>query len=271
LTGGQATEGEPTTEADNRTQRKRHERRPPVDPADRESTLTNLVPILIPIAFSVLLAMTYGMLRSGYVRFYSQYGVSPEDVGISQQQVITGALRFCLAAKFVRSLGGWAPLMIFALLAFYAAVWMVVVRFCVRSRRFMATAKTTRSRVLLVVTIYLSTLLGLLVIIAFYFIGQDQAKASHSIEQFRSVHPADMVFLMVQADPASVVWLTTKEPRPSAFPNSKARVMYLGHTEKMATIYDPISSSMWRVPEDSVLITVKPSAESGDIGPGTKL
>jgi hypothetical protein len=215
--------------------------------------------------------MTYGMLRSGYVRFYSQYGVSPEDVGISQQQVITGALRFCLAAKFVRSLGGWAPLIILGLLAFYAGVWMVVVRFCVQSRRFMATAKTTRSRVLLVVTIYLSTLLGMLVITAYHFIGEDQAKASTAIQQFHSVHPADMVFLMVQADPASVVWVATKEPRPSTFPNSKARVVYLGHTEKMATIYDPASSSTWRVPEDSVLITVQPSAESRDIGSGPKL
>jgi hypothetical protein len=268
---GQAVEPPPASEAGGPAKRRRRQRRPPVDSQARGSLLTKLVPIFVPIAFSVLAAMTYGMLRSGYVRFYSQYGVSPEDVGVSQQQVITGALRFCLAAKFLRSLGGWAPLVIVGLLAFYAAVWMVVVHFCVRSRRFMAAAITTRSRILLVVTIYLSALLGMLVITAYHFIGEDQATASTAVAQFRSVHPSEMVFLMLQADPASVVWLAAKEPRPSGFPNSDARVMYLGHTDKMAAIYDPASSSTWRVPEDSVLITVHPTPDSTDTGRGPRL
>jgi hypothetical protein len=260
-----------TTKADNdRLSRSSNKSRPPVSQEEKESLVSKLVPILVPIAFSLLAAMTYGLLRSGYVRFYSTYGITPEDAGISQQQVITGALRYCLAAKFVRSLGGWAPAIIFGLLVFYSAVWVMVVHFCARSRRFMAGAITTRSRILLVVTIYLSTLLVILLSTSYYFIGEDQADASRAIDQLHSVHPGDMVFLMVQADPASVIWLPKDKSQPLEFPTPETRIVYLGHNEKMAVIFDPSNSVTWRVPEDSVLIRILPNDDE-DKESGTKI
>ena len=68
-----------------------------------------------------------------------------------------------------------------------------------------------------------------------------------------------MNFLMVQADPAVVVWLEKNAPQPEQFPASKTTVMYLGHNDKMATIHDPSRSLTWRVPEDAVLITIRPT------------
>lgn len=252
----QVVDRKPTTEVDDLDQSK--------GPADsKESISAKLLPVLVPLGLSILAAMTYGLLRGGYVGFYSRYGISPEDVGLSQQQIVFGALRFCLAGKFLSSLGNWAPIALIAILAFYVAVWRVVRYFCLSSRRFMNAPIQTRNRVLLIVAIYLSTLLAILITAAYLFIGQDQTEAWEDIRQFRSVRPSHMNFLMVQADPASVVWLSKEAPPPRHFPTLNTQVMYIGHNDKMAIIHDPRRSLTWRVPENAVLITIR-SADGSD-------
>jgi hypothetical protein len=65
---------------------------------------------------------------------------------------------------------------------------------------------------------------------------------------------------MVQASPASVAWMASKENSPPVgFPTPNESVMYLGHDDKMVVIYVPRTSSTWRVPEDKVLVQIKRS------------
>jgi hypothetical protein len=198
-------------------------------------------------------------LRSGYVRFYAQYGVTPEDVGVSQQHIITGTLRFCVAASLLRSWPTWARFFgAVAMLAIYGVIAWIVLGFCVRSRRLTRAVKTTPTRILVIGIAYLSVLLIFLVSFAFVFARSDLKSGSEAIGKGQRVDIDSLTFLMVQADPAHVIWLAGDTNRPVGFPSSSTKVVHLGHSNGTSVVYvpDPTDPSIWRVPEDKALIKI---------------
>jgi hypothetical protein len=68
-----------------------------------ESLVAKSLPIMLPLLLPILYAGVVALVRNSYVRFYSDYGVTPEDVGFEQGQVLSGIFRFCLAGNFLRS------------------------------------------------------------------------------------------------------------------------------------------------------------------------
>jgi hypothetical protein len=95
--------------------------KPAESPEPPESLVSKSLPALIPLVLSLLAASALALLRNGYVAFYSQYGVRPEDVGLGQQDLLTGVLRFCVTGSLERLLfmiiagvGVWWGLLDFA-------------------------------------------------------------------------------------------------------------------------------------------------------------
>jgi hypothetical protein len=220
-------------------------------PEPPESLVSKSLPALIPLVLSLLAASALALLRNGYVTFYSQYGVRPEDVGLGQQDLLTGVLRFCVAGSLER--------LVFIVVT-GVAVWWGVAKFCTTSKRFKRLIPATRGRAFAAVAIYLSILLVGLLASSLYWLPVDQDKAERAVSEYRSVHPSDLRFLMIQADPAYVTWArTSPELRPSDFPVETIKVMYLGHRENMAVVVDP-KGSTWRVPTDKALIRITGSS-----------
>jgi hypothetical protein len=221
--------------------------KPAEGPEPPESLVSKSLPVLIPLVLSFLAASALALLRNGYVTFYSQYGVRPEDVGLGQQDLLTGVLRFCVAGSLERLL---------FMIIVGVGVWWGVARFCTTSKRFKRLIPATRGRAFAAVAIYLTFLLLGLLASSLYYLPDDRDKAQKSISEYSSIHPNDLRFLMIQADPAYVTWArTSPESRPNDFPVETAKVMYLGHRENVAVVVDP-KGSTWRVPADKALIRI---------------
>jgi hypothetical protein len=87
-------------------------------------------------------------------------------------------------------------------------------------------------------------------------IFRDQLKAETRISSYIGVHPSDLNFLIIEANPAYVTWARTNpESRPDDFPVETTKLMYLDHRENVAVVVDP-KGSTWRVPADKALIRI---------------
>jgi hypothetical protein len=224
-------------------------------PEPDESIWAKLIPALVPVLFSVLVAMAYGLLRGSYVRFYSQYGVSPEDVGLGQLQLFSGLLRFCMGDR----LPWFGPLKLVGLLAIFAFVWVMVVLYCRKAKWFKK--PVTTSRALLAITIYFIVLLTLLILSSYVVLPNDREFASKRIGSSRSVYMHELAFLAIQADTATVTWTDSVTTSPADFPPSDREIAYLGHNNDVAIVFDASTGYTWKIPESKVLLKITRTAQ----------
>jgi hypothetical protein len=225
-----------------------------LDPKGLQQVLISSLPAVIPLVLSTLTVTLFALMRNGYVGFYGRYGISPEDIGMGQQHVIAGVVRFCLAGAFLRS---DTTLKLVGLSLLLILVWFAVATFCMESKAFRKFVPVNWKRALVAAAIYLSLLAIVLVSFSIYFLPKDRKVAWDRIQNAQSVGPDDLSFLMVQATPASVRWIAKDDPPPTGFPMPDHPIMYLGHDDKMVVIYIPGTSSTWRVPQDKALLSIE--------------
>jgi hypothetical protein len=212
--------------------------------------ISQLMPALVPVALSGLAAMAYGLLRGGYSQFYGQYGINPKDVGLSQQEVLLGLLRFCTAQR-LPILG---PAKVLIALFIFALVWMFTVLYCQQAKWF--EKPVTPSKALLAVIVYVVLLLIILVSTSYVVLPNDRKFASKRVDNSRSVHTNELAFLVIDADIASVTWVGSATP-PAGFPSQTEKLIYFGHSNNMSVLYDPKSKSAWRIPESLGMVRLQ--------------
>jgi hypothetical protein len=198
-------------------------------------------------------AAIVALVRNAYVRFYSNYGITPEDVGFEQGQVLSALFRFCLAGTFLRS---YTLLKVAVLLALLIAVYLAVAHYCTISRRLRSAVPATYGRVAVAIGIYLSLVLLLLLGSSMVVLPNDREFASGQIAKGAPLQPDDLAFLMIHAYPARVIPTEVNgEPQASpGFPRSEKEVMYLGTRDGIAIVYEPETGATWRIPQDAVTI-----------------
>ncbi len=221
-----------------------------------ESLVAKSLPIMLPLLLPILYAGVVALVRNSYVRFYSDYGVTPEDVGFEQGQVLSGIFRFCLAGNFLRS---YTLLKIVILLAMLAAVFWVVTHYCTVSNRLGAAVPGTYGRVAVAIGIYASLVLLVILVSSVLVLPKDRQFASDRISKSEPVQPDELAFLMIHAYPAYVIPTGANGvPQvPPGFPRSDRKVMYLGARDGIAIIHEPNgpdSGTTWRIPQDAATI-----------------
>lgn len=223
-------------------------------PQRAESAWEKLLPTMAPIVITFLGAVTYGVLRGSYSRFYSRYGLTPEDAGLSQLQVLAGTTRIFRLGAF----SGLTPLLFVTLIVLFIILWIEFVWIVTQmkwARRFFS---TRYRQVAIPLFVALGAMLLVLLLAFSYTLPQDRSTAWRRIDDGRGVHPQDLAFLSLQADPSYVIWIETKDsPAPKDFPAPDHTVIYLGHADSTVAFFDPTSESTWRVPEDNVLVRLK--------------
>jgi hypothetical protein len=262
--------------------------------------------LLVPVALSLLGGAAYATLRARYVSFYSDFGTTPDDVGLGYLQVLAGsvwaiALTFSFGASVVLCLGWryrsrrrdwltWHSQMSqhlreqqrvydaqdkldeekgslgeFVPATEAASLERLEQRrqelkeqqdALDRERAHLYRADPGRVPRLLLVLLSISTLCFLATIawIA-WTVPHDLDKARESIKAGRSVGPRDMVVLAIQADRARVTWIGTGRPPPELTPSS---LLFLGHADGVASLYNSSMGRGLRVPERHVVIVISP-------------
>lgn len=222
-----------------------------------ESVAVKALPILLPLFAPILFAAVVALIRNAYVRFYSEYGITPEDVGLEQPQVLSALFRFCLAAPFLRS---YMLLKLFALISVLVVLYLGVTHYCTDSNRLQRNVPATYQRVLIALGMYAITILLFVIGSSLVVLPRDRELAAGRIATLQSVRPNDLGFLMIQAHPAHVIANAAKgSASVVALPPIDSEVMYLGVANGTAVVHDPKKRVTWRVPEGVVTIRVAPS------------
>jgi hypothetical protein len=86
-------------------------------------------------------------------------------------------------------------------------------------------------------------------------VPHDLDRARKSITAGRSVGPRDMVVLAIQADRAQVTWVGTGKP-PAEL--AASGLLFLGHSDGVAALYNSSAGRAVRVPERHVVIVISP-------------
>jgi hypothetical protein len=193
-----------------------------------------------PIPAATILGATfYAIVRASLTSFYGAFGLEPEDVGLGYTDVLVravagllillfiglGPLALAAVATIVFQRKGLGPLFSDRFLAIYAAFWVLA------GLSF--------------------TLLGL------------QATANYSAARVRSgtsVRPAQIPHLLdlilnplaIRAEPVTVEWLGSDEPR--TLENCNCKLMYLGRSSGVVALYDVRHGRTLRLPESELVV-----------------
>ncbi len=200
-----------------------------------QNPLQRLLAIAQTLASFALLpavgAGIYALLRQGYLRFYSRFATTPEDVGVTQLQMLAG---------FVRS---WR-----ADLAVVASLLLLI------AASFLISGHGRRTCVAIVVGMVASVV----AIVALVGLLQIPARFEKTVEKVQAGQPivsSAIPLISVQAFPADLSWIGDK-PGPAGLRCSRT-LIYLGHANGRALLYDYHDGTTWTVSEDSVVIRVR--------------
>jgi hypothetical protein len=188
--------------------------------------------LLVALVPSSLGLVAYAILREAYVWFYQRYTVAPEEVGLNQLRVLSSMFRF--VHLWVWTVPGSPLTNILALLLIATALAGLWRRLLPRLRR--------RSRYVNLMADRHPVLLGvsvavLLIILSFaWALPHDRSFAGKRIQQGRMVHPAELAFLSIEADPAQVTWIGPDRPPEELV---TARLVYLGKADGILVLYQP--------------------------------
>lgn len=231
------------------------------------STAPNFMPILVAL-IPLLGALIYVSLRGEYVRTYSRFGVTPEDVGIDYFTVLTGAFRIIRGGNLEAVP---APLAILIVAVLIGLLVSCTYRWRRRLLRPGSLAKWPKRRLrrLSPVLYWLSTasvgrLLTLDVTIVLLFVvivfqavlPSDSRNAIRHICHGERIRPGNLNLLAVQAYQANI--LPNEPDKDVTKAPYSDRVLYLGRAGGMVTFYDYRNGSTWRIPESSITIQMSP-------------
>lgn len=222
--------------------------------------------VLLAGLLPLLGAIAYAIFRGSYVRLYSRFGVTPEDVGVDSSAVLTGAAR-------ILYLGNWRPgiphvpskpLLIAGIL-----VVIVVIACAIRSwasqydrapRRLGKLRRWLRTTSLInFVLLYLGILFLVAILVFLAWVPRDSDLAFKRIYSGTQVRPGDFAFLVVQAYPAHLIWSDMHPPPEMTTLTDGASLLYLGHAAGEIVLYDPHTNQTWRIPESSAVVSLKPT------------
>jgi hypothetical protein len=241
---------------------------PPRAPArERPDTATTsigskqlLEGVLVALVPSSLGLVAYAILREAYVWFYQRYGVAPEEVGLTQLRMLSSMFRFI--HLWVWSIPGSPGTNIFILLLVSAGMVSLWRRLLPRLRR--------RSRYINLMAERHPVLLGtsivvLLIIFSFaWALPLDRSLAGKRLQLGRMVHPAELAFLSIEADPARVTWIGPGRPPKELL---TAKLVYLGKADGILVLYQPPNwrscqvhfcrGATWKVHESDVVLRLE--------------
>jgi multisubunit Na+/H+ antiporter MnhB subunit len=195
--------------------------------------------ILLPLGLAVLSAVgaaTYALLRQTYLSFYRPFATSPEDVGVGQLQMLAG---------FVRS----RPVVLGA----------AALVFCVLAVPLVLRPRTNRWR--LWAGLGLLAVGAIVVGVVAALLGRTEARFQATIEKVNrgeAVVSCDLPYITVQVFPARLLWKGDKDGAPDELVGKHPHpLMYLGHADGKAIVYDRATTRTWVVSEDDVLIALQ--------------
>jgi hypothetical protein len=197
--------------------------------AGSKQLLEGLLVALVPSSLGLV---AYAILREAYVWFYQRYGVAPEEIGLTQLRVLSSMLRFI--HLWVWSIPGSPGTNILIVVLISAGVVSLWRRLLPRLRR--------RSRYINLMADRHPLLLGtsmlvLLIIFSFaWALPLDRSFAGKRLQLGRMVHPAELAFLSIEADPARVSWIGPGRPPKELL---SARLVYLGKADGILVLYQP--------------------------------
>jgi hypothetical protein len=200
-----------------------------------QNPLQRLLTIAQTLASFALLSAVgagiYALLRQGYLRFYSRFATTPEDVGVTQLQMLAGLVRSWRAGLAVVA----SLLLLIAVLFFISGhagqTWVAIVVGLVAGG------------------VAVAALVGVLQIPARF------EKAVEKVQAGQPIVSSAIPLIAVQAFPADLAWMGDK-PAPAELRCSHT-LMYLGHANGRALLYDYHDGTTWTVSEDTIVIRVR--------------
>lgn len=230
--------------------------------ADRTRTGSELAGWLVPGLLPPLLGVVaYAILRESYVWFYGQYGVVPEDVGLSQIRMLTGVLRIFHLWKLEipGSPAANFGIVLLAVSGYFAAGSWLLRRVCARWPTM--TESTVRRHPLL---LGVSVLILLIMLTLAWVLPNDRHHAGELLQRRQGVRPSQLAMLSIQADPVQVFWIGSGDA-PSGLVGT--RLVYLGRADGMMVLYSPpdwascevdaCRGVVWRVSEHDAVVRVE--------------
>lgn len=216
--------------------------------------------LLVALVPSSLGLVAYAILREAYVWFYQRYGIAPEELGLNQLRMLSSMFRFI--HLWVWSIPGSPGTNMLILLVVTAALVSLWRRLLPRVRR--------RSRYINLMAERHPFLLGasvvvLLIILSFaWALPLDRSLAGKRLQLGRAVHPAELAFLSIEADPARVTWIGARRPPKELL---TAKLVYLGKADGILVLYQPPNwgscdvhscrGATWKVEESDVVLRLE--------------
>jgi hypothetical protein len=233
---------------------------PPTPAGPSEPLWVKLAPAIVaivPVILSLVAGGVYATVRTSYATFYGGYGVTPEDVGFSQQLFIIGAVRAFQAWSpdyWPPASKIWIPIVILIGLLLLEALGSFIIS------RGLARASLL-VRTIIQAAWVLTVLLGIIIVLIWARLPQERDALWGKIAKQQHVDPRGFNFLGVNASPAEVFWLKANgESAPEGFPT--ATVMYLGHDDDAFVVFDPTGKGAWRIPKEKALVRLTPTEEA---------
>jgi hypothetical protein len=219
--------------------------------------LEGLAVALLPSSLGLV---AYAILREAYVWFYQKFGIAPEEAGLNQLRMLSSMFRFIhLWAWSIP--GSPATNIIIVLLA--AGALIVLWRWLLsRLRRWSHYIDVMADRH----TILLGTsAVVLLIILSFaWALPLDRSFAGKRLQLGRAVHPAELAYLSIEADPARVTWIGPGRPPKELL---TAKLIYLGKADGVIALYQPpdwrscqvhsCRGATWKVQESDVVLRLE--------------
>jgi hypothetical protein len=230
---------------------------PTTPSAGSKQLLEGLLVALVP---STLGLVAYAILREAYVWFYQRYTVAPEELGLNQLRMLTSMFRFIhLWVWSIPGSPGTNMLILLIVSAVLVSLWHRLLPRLRRRSRYI-NLMADRHPVLLGTSVAL-----LLMIMSFaWALPLDRSFAGKRLQLGRAVHPAELAFLSIEADPAQVTWIGAGRPPQDLL---TARLVYLGKADAILVLYQPpdwgscevdsCRGATWKVHESDVVLRLE--------------
>jgi hypothetical protein len=226
-----------------------------------DSLMAGLVPSLLGV-------VVYAIIREGYVWFYERYGVTPEDVGIGQLQMLTGASRVIHLWKL--DVPGSPATNLVAVFVGVAMLVDGIRRLCRRWGRLNPLVRQHP------VAFALSVLLLVVILTLAWAVPRDRDFAGRRMQLGQAVRPTELAVLSIQADPVEVVWIGSSAPPHEL---TTAAFVYLGKADGVLALYmppdwsacpviDDCRGATWKVHETDVLLRIEVNPPDRHAPPG---
>jgi hypothetical protein len=209
-------------------------------------------PLIVGLVPSLLGLVAYAIVREGYVWMYERYGLSPEEVGIGQLQMASEMIR--IAHLWVLDIPG-SPATNFAIVFLVLGLVLAV---GLRLRRVDSLASQPP------VALGLSLVLLIVILTSAWAVPRDRDFAARRLQLGRAVHPTELAFLAIEADPVRVTWTGARQPPRELLTNN---LVYLGKANGIVALYQPpdwtscpvheCRGAVWKVNETDVVLRLE--------------